>query len=200
MSCHPSLVHAGLLDVKPQLPAESISVTQRTHYGRHVCKCISHFNLFSPFFQCHMQNRPTAADAGHSAGVINTNTRSTKYRPHSPEYKTSACNAKICGGEKFTTLFQIRTHGNMRSYRQTDVLRRECLSSFVVRFAYLNPVRLWPCRCAFVCMRIIVQLTCMHGWHYAHKCKHPIPVLIFAWQARCNLAVEVISCTQCHLG
>lgn len=85
-----------------------------------------------------MQNRPAAADAGLSAGVINTNTRSTKYRPHSPEYKTSACNAKICGGEKFTTLFQIRTYGNMRSYRQADVLR----SSFVVRFAYLNPVRL----------------------------------------------------------
>lgn len=104
-----------------------------------------------------MQNRPAAADAGLSAGVINTNTRSTKYRPHSLAYKTSACNAKICGGEEFTTLFQIRTHGNMRSYRKADVLRRECLSSFVVRFAYLKPVRLWPCRCAFY----------LHAYHCA---------------------------------
>lgn len=78
---------------------------------------------FSPFFQCHMQNRPAAADAGLSAGVINTNTRATKYRPHSLAYKTSACNAKICG-EKFTALFQIHTHTEIWAPIRADVQRR----------------------------------------------------------------------------
>lgn len=63
------------------LTAVSISVTLRKHYGRHVCKFISHFHLFSLSFQCHMQSRPAAADAGLSAGAINTHRRGTKYRP-----------------------------------------------------------------------------------------------------------------------
>lgn len=89
--------------------AVSISVTPRKHYGRHVCKFISHFHLFSLSFQCHMQNRPAAADAGLSVGAINTHRRCTKYRPHLVAYRTAAHNAKTCG-EKFTAWVQKHKH------------------------------------------------------------------------------------------
>lgn len=141
-------------------------MTLRTHYGRHVCKCISHFNLFSPFFQCHMQNRPAAADAGVSVGVINTNTHSTKYHPHSPAYKTSACNAKICG-KKFTTLFQIHTHGNMRSY--TD----RCDAEKV--FEFIRGTFCIPKTCQVVTPQVCV---CLHACHCA--------ACMYAWVTLCT--------------
>ncbi len=120
----------------------------------HMQMHIPQFNLFSPFFQCHMQNRPAAADAGLSAGVINTNMHGTKYRPHSLAYKTSAHNAKICG-EKFTALFQIHTHRNMSS----RTCRCDTESSFAVHFAYLN---LPGCDPAGVFVFACVSLRSLH--------------------------------------